>query len=169
MGYDKNIFKIWEPMERVSYQSEKYLGFKFSTMSEYYDALMEYYGIEKGPEGNEYQPLFQQIMDDLDALMNEDKPGLNFKSEYLKPLFKIDSPTDMDIIRNGMSGIHTYSFKHGRDESFECPDMEEYDNQWEDCFIFEVILPTFHRAERVIRKKYGLRLGSISSDFHEGI
>lgn len=161
MNFNKQIFTIWNATGKVSYESAKYIGGSFRTMDDYYAALKEYYNLGDDVDIMEY------VGETAVRLMNENSknPKVDFKFVSLKPLFKPHSSVDMDIIKNGMSGIHAFSFTYGVDPDYKCTEPDEYAHEVE-CFEYEVIVYAFRDVDKQLRDMFGLRFGSISSRPH---
>lgn len=161
MDLNKQIFTIWNATGKVSYESAKYVGESFRTMDDYYVALKEYYNLGDDVDIMEY------VGETAVRLMNENSknPKVDFKFVSLKPLFKTDSSVDMQIIKDGMSGIHSFSFTYGVDPNYKCTEPDEYAHEME-CFEYEVIVYAFRDVDKQLRDMFGLRFGRISSRPH---
>lgn len=161
MDFKKQLFTLWDATGKVSYESAKYVGESFRTMDDYYVALKEYYNLGDDVDIMEY------VGETAVRLMNENSnnPKVDFKFVSLKPLFKTDSYVDMDIIKNGMSGIHSFSFTYGVDPDYICTEPDEYRDNLE-CFEYEVIVYAFRDVDKQLRDMFGLRFGRISSEPH---
>lgn len=153
MGYNTKIFDIWDSVGKVSYETSKYLGFKFSTMDEYYEAVAEYYGKDVS-ELNQYMVDFCN-----DYIQNNQVCGGDIRLVSITPQFNTSREADMEIIYNKMSGIHAVKIEFIKDPTFECPDEDEYG----DCYDYECVMSVIRRMEFEFRKKFGLRLGSFSA------
>ena len=150
----KALFTIWDTTGKISYHSTKYLGWKFTTMDEYYGALGQYYNKETWEELRQFMIDFcNQELQKLKVCDNE------IRITAITPSFNTSSPADMAIIYEGMSGNHKTEVNYTKDPNFECPVEDEYG----DCFEYECVSSVVINMSVEFRKKFGIRMGSFES------
>lgn len=158
----KAIFTLWDEMGKVSYKTSKYLGFKYSTLSVYYMDLVAYYNLESIPE------LFELIAKTIEDNFDYDKLcGGTMHVVEVHPPTNSSSPSTMELMYNGIGGVHSLELKAEEPKDFVCPDTYDYldDEKGENCFYYECVHPATNGIHKVVNQMFGIRIGSISIDY----
>lgn len=155
------LFNLWDKTGKVTYKSSKYIGFTYKTLVEYYEDLMVYYELDS------MESLFDFIARTIEDSFDYDKLcGGTMHVVKVDPPVNMHSPSTMELMYNGIGGVHALSLKAEEPKDFVCPDTYDYldDEKGENCFYYECVHPATRGMHGEVKRKFGINIGSVSID-----
>ena len=152
----KQLFKLWDNLDRYHLSSTKYVGYKTVTFTEYVDLITEYLGVE---DINAYWNI------EIDDLLRtfpgpEDLPKFRINIEPID-FHNEKSYYDSDIMLHGTLRFPLVVSYAGSGE-YECPGRVRQEDEDEiECFWDLLIRPKVMAVFAHMNTKYGIGYRSI--------